>query len=101
MSRVTLNYSAELTSKNTFFLLADRFTIRASLAEANSGRHVVELPLRRQKPARSPKALHVRPLDSELATWLVESSVVHADLARMELLLTNVPADVSWALLEL
>lgn len=97
--RVSLRYSVDLTESGTFFLLADGYSIRANLGEAESKRHVVELAVRFRK-AR-PGALHIRPLDGDLLTWLVESAVLHKDLARMELLLTQVPANVSWAFLEI
>jgi hypothetical protein len=99
VSRHVLNFAAELTLANTFFLLTDGRTIRASIKEAESVRHTVEFPVRFRKPYAG--GLHIRPLDSELATWFVESAVIHRDLARLELQLANVPAHVSWAFLEI
>lgn len=98
MSRITLRYSDVLIERNTFYLLASGDTIRANIAEAESSAHTVELALRFRKRT---VGLKVRPLDGDLADWLVESSVVHKDLARAELHLTKVPSHCAWALLEL
>jgi hypothetical protein len=102
VSRVYLQYSRTLTDAGTFFLLSDGHTVRCNLGEAESRRYVVELPLRRsQTRMQDPRGLHVRPLTSELEMWLVESSVVHEELARMELVLTSVPPEVATKLLAL
>jgi hypothetical protein len=99
VSRLVLSYATELTQANTFFLLADGRTIRAAIKEAESVRYTVEFPVRFRKPYAG--GLHIRPIDSELVTWFVESAIVHRDLARLELQLSQVPAHVSWAFLEL
>jgi hypothetical protein len=100
VSRVVLRYADEFPCPpGTFQLLKDGVTLRCCIREAESPRHVVEFQVRFRKP--NPGALHLRPLDSETTAWLVESSVLHRDLARMELQLTEVPAFCAWAFLQL
>lgn len=101
--RVVVKFSVDLecAGGNCFFLLEDGYTIRVVLSEAASERHTVELPLYFRKARKDPRALFVRPFDTELATWLVESSVVHKDLARVELQLSHCPAHIGAALREL
>ena len=96
---VVLKYDPTFSKPCTCFLLEDGFTLRCRISEAGSAEVVVDLALRRRKPRAG--AIHIRPIDSELATWSIESAVVHQDLARMHLQINDVPAWVSRALLEL
>jgi hypothetical protein len=99
--RIVVRYSVDLLCEggNCFYLMGDGFTIRVVIREASSERVTVELPLRFRKP--NPGALHIRPISSDLDSWLVESAVIHKDLARMELQLANVPVHVAKSLIEL
>lgn len=97
MSRLALRYSVDLTEPGTCFLLADGSTVRAQIHLPSGKRAVVELPLC-YRHSRG-EALQVRPLDAW--TWLVEPAVVHKDLARVELVLTDIPPSVSGRLKEI
>lgn len=98
MSRIVLNHTRDLSAPG-FYLLADNRTVRACVAEADSGRHTVEFGVY-WKHRRS-DAFFIHPIDSELCTWVMESAVVHRDLARIELQFSNVPAGVASHLKEL
>jgi hypothetical protein len=89
---IALRFDPTFSKKNTCFLLEDGFTLRCRIMEASSAEIVCDVKVRRRRPR--PGHLFIRPATSDLDMFLIESAVVHPDLARCELQITEVPA---WA----
>ena len=89
---IVLRYDPTFSKENTWFILISGNTIRARISEAASKEVVCDIELRWRRPRAG--ALFIRPMNSELDTWMIESGVVHADLARVQIQLTGVPAYV-------
>lgn len=86
---IVLRYDPTFSKPLTCFLL-DARTLRCRLTEASSAEYVVDLAIRWRKPCVG--AIHIRPLDSECCTWVLESAVIHPDLARCQIQINDVPA---------
>lgn len=96
MADVILRYSVDLTSPETFCLLEDGHTVRACIGEGNAERVVVELPIWFR--VKREGSFHVRPLTGDLCTWLIESAVVHKNMARVTIQLSHVPEYIGRAM---
>jgi|ERR1019366_207409 hypothetical protein len=89
MSRINLRFDRTFSKRDTFWLREDGRTIRCRISEASSEEVVIDLDLRYRLPRAG--ALKIQPIDASYDTWWVESAVIHPDLARVSLQLSNVP----------
>lgn len=95
---IKVQYSTAFSKPNTAFLLDDGHTLKCRIDEGGEER-VVELPLRWRK--KSPGSYYIRPVDSDLTTWVMESVAIEPGPLRVQIQLCDVPPHMIPAMKEL
>lgn len=87
--RQSLTFDRRLSRANTFYWVAESESIHARIRIAAADEVEIDVPLRFRGRLPGDGRLFCRPLDE--TTFCTEGGTLHADLPRLELLLTHVP----------
>lgn len=87
--RQSLAFDRRLSRPNTFYWRESDETIVARIRIASAAEYELDIPLRFRGRAPGDGRVFCRPLDETM--FLTAGAELHADLPRLELLLTNVP----------
>lgn len=96
---IQLTHDATFSKRDTWFLLGDGRTIRCRITEGSRAEVVCDIRVRFRKANQA--AVPMRPMSADLDVWVLESAIVHKDLARMSIQLVAVPPHVAAAFREL